>query len=132
MRLPAVLPVLIIAALFAGCGGDTATLDTSTAAPPAETAATPSAAPEDATAEVGIADFAYEPATITVEAGTAVSWTNEDAAAHTATISTGAKEFDTGTIEEGQTETVTFDAPGTYKYVCVFHPLMKGKLVVKG
>ena len=128
MRLLTLLPALIAAALLAGCGGDDATLDTGTAAPPAETS---SATPEGTTAEVSIADFAYDPATVTVKAGTAVSWTNEDAAAHTATISTGARKFDTETIEEGQTATVTFNTPGTYAYTCVFHPLMKGTLVVE-
>lgn len=131
MRLPAVLSALIAATLLAGCGADDATLETSAAAPPAEAAAAPAPSPDGATAEIGIADFAYDPATVTVKAGTAVSWTNEDAAAHTATISTGTQKFDTATIEEGQTATVTFDTPGTYAYICVFHPLMKGTLVVE-
>jgi plastocyanin len=77
---------------------------------------------------VEIKGFAFNPATITVPAGTTVTWTNQDAAPHTATADD--KSFDTGRIEQGKSGSVTFDKPGTYTYTCTFHPNMKGTVVV--
>ena len=48
--------------------------------------------------------------------------------AHTATAEEGA--FDTGNIDPGASATVTFDAPGTYTYVCTDHSSMTGVIVV--
>lgn len=129
MKLFALLPLALAAALVAGCGDDAATppapATESTPAPTASTKAT-------STSEVGIEDFTFVPKTITIEAGAGVSWTNEDTASHTATIAEGAQTFDTDTLETGQTATVRFDTPGTYAYVCLFHPYMKGTVVVEG
>jgi plastocyanin len=77
---------------------------------------------------VEIKSFAFNPASITVPAGTTVTWTNQDLAPHTATADDGS--FDTGRLEQGQSGTVTFDKPGTYTYTCTFHPNMKGTVVV--
>jgi plastocyanin len=89
-------------------------------------AATPAAG--DAT-EVTIRDFAYEPAEIEIASGTTVTWTNEDGVPHTATDADGA--FDTGTIDgDGGTGRHTFDTPGSFRYICAFHPNMEGLVVV--
>jgi len=77
---------------------------------------------------VEIKSFAFNPATITVPAGTTVTWTNQDAAPHTATAVD--KSFDTGRLDQGQSGTFTFDKPGTYTYTCTFHPSMKGTVIV--
>lgn len=79
---------------------------------------------------VSIEDFAYEPAGIAVPQGTKLTFTNHDSSPHTAT-STEAGAFETGTIKEGKTDSVTLDEPGTFAYYCAFHPFMKGKLVVE-
>jgi plastocyanin len=88
-------------------------------------AASPASA---SSSSVEIKDFAFTPPTITVPAGTTVTWTNHDAAPHTATADD--KSFDTGRLEQGQSGGVTFDTPGTYTYTCTFHPTMKGTVVV--
>ncbi len=82
--------------------------------------------------EVTIVDFAYEPDPLEVEAGAAVTFTNEDSAAHTAT-STGdvPKDFDTGELSEGDSEEITFDEPGTYAYFCEIHEYMTSSVEVK-
>jgi plastocyanin len=80
------------------------------------------------TSAVEIKDFAFNPATVTVSAGTTVTWTNQDLAPHTATAEDGS--FDTGRLNQGESGSVTFDQPGTYAYVCTFHPSMKGTVVV--
>ncbi len=118
MRLSALAPALVAAALVAGCGSD---------AEPADTAATATDA-----AAVKIEDFLYAPKTVTVASGAKVDFENLDKAPHTATIAEGALKFDTGTLAKGKTKSVTFAEPGTYAYVCLFHPYMKGTVTVKG
>jgi plastocyanin len=81
-----------------------------------------------ATHAVSIADFAFAPATLTITAGDTVTWTNEDAAVHTATSTSGA--FDTGNLGQGQFASVTFTTPGTYPYLCTPHPDMTGQVIV--
>jgi plastocyanin len=82
-----------------------------------------------APSKVAIADFDYDPRAITVHAGTTVTWTNSDDAAHTATAEDGS--FDTGTLEQGDSETVSFDEPGSYAYYCRFHAFMKATVEVE-
>ena len=81
-------------------------------------------------AAVEISGFAFHPATVTVQAGAKVTWTNSDKAPHTAT-GVGGTSFDTGTLERGQSGTVTLAEPGTYRYFCRFHPFMRGTIVVR-
>ena len=38
---------------------------------------------------------------------------------------------DTGTLNPGDTKTVTFKAPGTIAYTCAIHPFMHGTIVVQ-
>jgi plastocyanin len=80
------------------------------------------------TSAVEIKGFAFNPPMIEVSAGTTVTWTNQDTAPHTATADDGS--FDTGRLNQGQSGTFTFDHPGTYTYICTFHPNMKGTVVV--
>lgn len=80
---------------------------------------------------VSIEDFAYEPASITVPQGTKLAFTNHDSSPHTAT-STESGAFESGTIKEDQTGSITLEKPGTFSYYCAFHPFMKGKVVVEG
>lgn len=87
-------------------------------------------------ATVEIDDFAYDPATTTVEAGTTVTWTNEDATRHTVTAGSedapAPDRFDEEVTEQGQTVEVTFDEPGTHAYYCELHPFMEGTIEVTG
>ena len=78
-------------------------------------------------AAVEIADFAFGPAEITIAVGGTVTWTNTDSQAHTATSS---GNFDTGSIDPDATASVTFDEPGTYTYICSFHPFMTATVTV--
>ena len=82
-----------------------------------------------ATRAVSIADFAFSPASITINVGDRVTWTNTDAVAHTATATSGA--FDTGNIDQGESATIRFTQPGTYSYVCTPHPSMTGTIRVR-
>lgn len=77
--------------------------------------------------EVRIVDFRFEPTVLNVTPGTVVTWANEDSAPHTAT---GEGDFDTGRLDEGESGEVTFDRPGTFEYICTYHPWMEGRVVV--
>lgn len=78
--------------------------------------------------KIDIRDFKYVPETVTVRAGSRVAWINDDMAPHTATA-TGV--FDTGTLQRGDSKALTLSKPGSYSYVCEFHPFMKATVVVK-
>jgi plastocyanin len=78
---------------------------------------------------VTIAGFAFDPATVTIQDGDSVTWTNQDSVAHTATAGHGS--FDTGPIANGASDTVTFDTAGTFAYICSIHPQMTGSVVVE-
>ncbi|HEX2030968.1 MAG TPA: plastocyanin/azurin family copper-binding protein [Actinomycetota bacterium] len=73
--------------------------------------------------------FAFEPPTLEVEAGTEVTWTNEDPADHTVTAKDGS--FDSGPFGQGQTFSFTAEQPGRVAYFCAIHPTMEGTIVVR-
>ena len=77
---------------------------------------------------VGIADFAFDPPDLTVPAGTEVTWTNGDGAAHSVVADDGA--FESDTLDTGATFSTTFDTPGTFTYVCGIHSSMHGTITV--
>jgi plastocyanin len=113
---PALIAVACAAALLLGaCGGSSGSDG--------------SMQPNGSGAAVTIKNFAYAPPSLTVDKGSTVKFSNGDTTEHTATASGGA--FDTGSIGEGQTKSVTLDTPGTFSYVCTFHPFMHGTLTVK-
>ena len=73
------------------------------------------------------------PESVQIDAGTEVTWTNEDSAPHTATADDDARResFDTKVLKQDASGAVTFDEPGTYAYICDLHPFMKGTVVVR-
>lgn len=131
------LSLLLVSAslpVVAGCGGgngsgSSATATTSQSTGTASSSSTSASAPATAAAKVDIANFAFAPKAITVKAGGTITWTNSDSAEHTATADDH-KTFDTGALNQGDTKTVTLKTPGTYTYVCSFHPFMHGTVTV--
>jgi plastocyanin len=75
---------------------------------------------------VAIQGFAFDPPDLQVEAGTEVTWTNDDPTPHTVTADSG--EFDSGTLDPGATFTVAVD--GSVTYFCEIHPTMQGTITV--
>jgi plastocyanin len=78
---------------------------------------------------VNIAGSAFSPATVTVTVGDTVTWTNSDQISHTATADGGA--FDTGTLGNGASGTITFSTAGSFPYHCTIHPSMAGTVTVE-
>lgn len=107
-------------------GATTSTTET-TQPPDADNAPAPSGDAVRA-AKVEIADFAYDPDPVEVEAGGKVTWINRDAEPHTATAEDDS--FDTGTLDEGKLKSESFKEPGTYAYICSIHPEMQGTVKV--
>ena len=117
----AALPLAVVGALLVGCGDGGDGTDR----------ATPGASGNAQSAKaVTIADYVYEPARIVVPAGTAVTFTNRDAAPHTAT-SKESGAFESGTIKRGESGEVTLEESGSFAYYCLFHPFMKGTITVQ-
>lgn len=88
--------------------------------------ATPAFAADSA---IVMKNFDFTPMTMTVSAGTTVSWKNEDGEPHTVVSTDGL--FRSAALDENDTFKFTFSKPGTYKYVCSIHPKMVGTIVVK-
>ena len=123
MRHAILAGLLSAGVLLAGCGGDDETKTPTGGAPVASTAAA-------TTDTIKIVDFVYDPTPATVKAGQKISIPNADAAPHTITDGGSGKAFDSGTITGKATGSVTISKPGTFKYICEFHPFMKGEITV--
>jgi plastocyanin len=80
-------------------------------------------------ATVAIQNFAFAPATLMVPAGTTVVWKNEDDSPHRIGDRTGTLK--SAALDDGDTFSHTFAAPGEYAYICTLHPYMRGKIIVK-
>ena len=80
------------------------------------------------TVDITIQNFSFSPPSITIKAGTAVRWTNQDGATHSVTSDTGV--WDSGGIAQGASYTRVFDTAGTFAYHCGIHPSMKGTIIV--
>src|SRR5215217_3160484 len=118
LHLPARWPVTLLTAMLAVLVASGAVLSR----------VGPIAAHQDAAFDVQVVDFAFEPGTLTVPAGTTVTWTNTGNRPHTVTADDGS--FDSGRLDPGEQFSQTFDQPGTFAYHCGFHPEMQGSIVV--
>jgi len=81
-----------------------------------------------ATMTVRIANFTFEPETLTVPAGTTVTWVNDDDIPHLVIEKEG--RFRSSALDTNDSYSQTMSAPGTVEYFCALHPHMTGKIVV--
>jgi plastocyanin len=117
---------LLATLLLAGC------LARPGAAEPASRPTAPAAPPPAADGkQVVIDNFTFSPATLTVPAGTAVTWVNHDDVPHTVTSPSRPRLLDSPTLDTDESFTHVFKAPGTYDYYCTVHPRMTGQVIVK-
>lgn len=127
--------LVVLGLVLAACGGNDDPGDDRAAAPNAADVA-------DATT-VTMRLVAFKPGSVEIDAGTAVTWVNEDPGAHTATsgeVEDGASSvtaepdgvFDSGQLATGESFEFVFDEPGTYSYFCELHPAtMRGVVTVR-
>ncbi len=79
---------------------------------------------------VEIADFTFDPAALTVSAGTTVTWTNADSVEHS--VVANDVSFNSDNLAQGATFEHTFDGAGEFAYVCGIHPRMAATITVTG
>jgi len=120
------------ALLLAACGSQAIqTSSTPSPSPSPSPTATPAAAATQSPAGaqlVKAVNFSFDPKTLTVPVGTAVTFRNDDAAAHTFTADGGA--FDSQRVGTGETFNVTFSTAGTFAYHCKIHRSMTATITV--
>ena len=126
--------------LLAACGSGSTTTGTGTT-PTTGTTNTPAATATQAgnTQTVMIitdssGTFAFSPASLTIKAGTTVTWKNTTVSPHTVTSDDG-NTFNSGTTNpiaaQSGTFSFTFTTAGTFAYHCEIHPFMKAKIIVQ-
>jgi plastocyanin len=93
--------------------------------------ALPASAPagQSETAEVKIDNFSFGPASLTVAAGTTVTWVNHDDIPHNVVSTDGL--FKSKVMDTDEKFSFTFTKAGTFPYFCGIHPKMTGKVVVQ-
>ncbi len=82
---------------------------------------------------ITIKNFAFDPQTLTVNAGSTVRWVNYDRVTHRIVfIDTAGRDtdVDSNPLSASQSWSSKFDKPGTYDYYCTIHTDMKGKIIV--
>lgn len=77
---------------------------------------------------ITIAGFIFGPGKLAVTSGQSVTWTNGDDSPHQVTFQKSGQR--TGVMLKGQSQSVKFDDPGVYDYICGLHPGMKGTVEV--
>lgn len=72
--------------------------------------------------------YLFSPTAIQVSPGATVTWTNHDNFSHSVQIQ---GQSEVHMIKPGETTQITFDAPGTFNYICTLHAQnMKGSVQV--
>lgn len=80
------------------------------------------------TRQVAMKDVAFVPPRISVHVGDTVTWHNADIVAHTATSKQGG--FDVN-VPPGGTGGAVMTRPGSFDYICRYHPNMQGRIAVE-
>jgi plastocyanin len=79
--------------------------------------------------QVSAKNFMFTPASITVKAGTTVTWVNLDEEPHT--VFSDAGLFRSSALDTRERFSFKFEKAGTYHYLCTIHPRMLGTVVVE-
>lgn len=117
----ACIALVILACITAGCSSG-----------PAPATPAPATASSGGGNTIAIRNFAFDPSSLTVKAGSTVTWVNSDSAPHTIVSEAGAPAvISSDTLANGASFTFTFTRPGTYPYHCSIHPSMKGTIIVQ-
>ena len=78
---------------------------------------------------VVLKNFMFSPMSLTIKAGSTVTWKNLDGEPHTVVNDSGL--FRSSALDQNDTYKYTFDKPGVYKIFCGIHPNMKETITVQ-
>ena len=117
-RILALLTLLVL--VVAACGGDD-----DDAATTAAGSGTSDGGGEEV--QASLAEFAFDPGTVTVAAGGTVTWTNADNTAHTVTAGAPGEptdDFEKLELDPEASGSLTFPDAGSFDFFCEIHPAM--------
>lgn len=77
---------------------------------------------------VSVQNYAFSPASLTIQKGANVTWKNDDSVQHTIVSDTQA--FTSPTLNKGDVYTFQFNNTGTFPYHCSIHTYMIGTITV--
>jgi plastocyanin len=143
VRLSALVLTVLLAVAFVvtGCGTTSSTAGSGGSSPTATTAPTntvpvatntPASSGSGTQAAISVtgaggaySSFGFSPSSMSIKAGTTVTWTDKTGAPHTVTSDAGDPASFNGSLSgNGATFSFTFTMPGTYTYHCNIHPYM--------
>ncbi|MET9681929.1 cupredoxin domain-containing protein [Streptomyces coeruleorubidus] len=75
--------------------------------------------------------YAFSPASLSVPAGSTVTWTNQDTAPHDVKTTSGPVSIHSPMLDKGESWSFTFTTAGSYGYVCTVHPNMTAGITVR-
>ena len=78
---------------------------------------------------VNIADNRFQPATLSVKAGTTVTWVHTGQVTHNV-LSVQVADLRSPDLRPGDRYSYTFKTPGTYTYYCSYHEGMSAAITV--
>ncbi|MDQ6674088.1 MAG: cupredoxin domain-containing protein [Chloroflexota bacterium] len=74
------------------------------------------------------AKWGFAPATVKIQPGSWITWSNAGQDPHTVTALDGS--FDSGNLDPSEGYSWFFADAGTFTYTCVLHPWMQGTVIV--
>jgi plastocyanin len=135
----AILILVAILAVVAGCSQPSPAQPSATPAPvttraptathlPTTTVPAPATTSSVSDNTITISKMTFNPPHITVKAGADVRWVNADSVIHRITFLDDTKS---PLLAVGQSYTRSFDTPGVYYYSCLIHPSMQGTVTAE-
>ncbi len=134
--------VAVSLVFYMSCKASVATTPPATTTPPVVTtpmtttppvATAPPVTTTPRTFKVDVAGFAFIPESLTIPAGSTVTWTNFDQVIHT--ITSEDSFFGSGPIWDNPDHTqhfnYTFNEPGVFTYHCTSHPSEQAVIIVE-
>jgi len=73
----------------------------------------------------------YAPGAVTIQKGESLKILNDDLFLHHAFIDSDDMEFDSGSMDEGESATIKFSTSGVYNVKCAIHPKMNLEVTVE-
>lgn len=83
--------------------------------------------------EVFMENSKFNPSSITVSAGTTITWTNKESGLYAPvhTVTSDNNVFDSGDLRKKEKFSYTFSSTGTFYYHCIHHSGMTGTVIVQ-